>query len=74
VVGVADGTDALSDRRGRDRLAQCMLHMEEVQRVRCTQVRFNLCQKPWRLIAGRLNPPRQVSPDRARSISACHVS
>src|SRR5712692_5437961 len=40
-----------------------MLHMEQVRRVMCPQVMFNIGQQTWRFIAGGLNhatvEPRQ---------------
>src|SRR2546422_2102645 len=38
-----------------DGLAEFMLHMEEVRRVMRPKVVFNIGQKPWSLITGRLN-------------------
>ena len=43
--------------RGRDRLAQCMLHMEEIGRVMRSKVVFHIRQQAWGLITGRLHHP-----------------
>jgi hypothetical protein len=42
---------------GRDRLAPFMLHREEVRRVRRPQGVCHVGEKPWSLIACRLNDP-----------------
>lgn len=47
------GRPLFDSQRGRHRLAECMLSMEEVRRVMGSKVGFDLRQQSWGLIAGR---------------------
>jgi hypothetical protein len=67
------GSPLFDGQWGRDRLAQFILHMEEVRRVMRPKVMFHIGEQARRLMLADWIP-LQLRPARACSIHACQVS